>query len=108
MFKRRDGKGFTLVEIMVVVAVIGILLAIGIPSFVKALESSRTKACIANLKQIKVAKTIWNLDSNTGTPQMTDLVTDYIRSTPSCPAGGTYALRDVNIDPTCTTSGHSL
>ncbi|MCW3061592.1 MAG: prepilin-type N-terminal cleavage/methylation domain-containing protein, partial [Capsulimonas sp.] len=52
---RNKKSGFTLVEIMIVVLIIGILLAVAIPSFVQARESSRAKSCIANLKQIDSA-----------------------------------------------------
>src|SRR3954454_126321 len=56
-------KGFTLVEIMIVVLIIGILLAIAVPNFIKARESSRTKACVANLKQIDSAKEQYAMDN---------------------------------------------
>src|SRR5215470_4300119 len=60
---RWSRKGFTLVEIMIVVLIIGILLAIAVPNFIKARETSRTKSCIANLKQIDAATEQWAMDN---------------------------------------------
>lgn len=56
-------KGFTLVEIMIVVAIIGLLAAIAIPSFMRARTTSQANACINNLRQIEAAKDQYALEA---------------------------------------------
>ena len=109
----RSKAGFTLVEIMIVVAIIGLLAAIAIPNFVKARTASQRSACIANLKQIDGAKQTWALENkkvSTDLPVKTDLYgTDkYIRDEPSCPASGTYTIDTVANKPTCTITDHTI
>src|SRR5438552_12346254 len=98
---------FTLVEIMIVVAIIALLAAIAIPNFVKARTASQRSACIANLKQIDGAKATWALEQkkvNADTPADSDLFgsTLYIRLKPACPASGDYTLGQVDAKPTCS------
>lgn len=105
----RSSKGFTLVEIMIVVAIIGILIAIAVPSFLRAREISRRNACQENQSKIDGAKQQWALETNaddTAAPAWADLVgsTAYIRKSPSCPSSGTYAINTVAQDPSCTKS----
>jgi len=107
-------KGFTLIEIMIVVAIIGLLAAIAIPSFVHARTSSQQNACINNLRQIDGAKQNWALDnkvSPTAVPT-SDLIQPYLGrgtsgSLPWCPAdssisfGTSYSINNLQLPPTC-------
>src|SRR5580693_5099945 len=84
--------GFTLIEIMIVVAIIGLLAAIAIPNFVHARTTSQQNACINNLRQIDGAKQEWALEnkaSGTATPGSLALQPYMGRgangSLPSCP-----------------------
>jgi prepilin-type N-terminal cleavage/methylation domain-containing protein len=108
---KKARHGFTLVEIMIVVLIIGILLAIAVPNFIKARESSRAKACQSNLKQIDSAKEQYAMDNrlnNGGSVAMTDLVgaTNYIKATPACPSTTTaYTVGNIGVNPTCSIGG---
>lgn len=112
MNRIRKSKGFTLVEIMIVVLIIGILLAIAVPNFIQARNTSRTKTCIANLRQIEAAKEQWCMELNkasTDTPVQGDLQPTYMKSWPACPAAGTYTINAVNANPVCSVGApHAL
>ncbi|MDO9541238.1 MAG: prepilin-type N-terminal cleavage/methylation domain-containing protein [Kiritimatiellia bacterium] len=99
-------KGFTLVEIMIVVAIIGLLAAIAIPSFMRARTTSQQNACINNLRQIEGAKDQYALEFGltnlasigTETVAMSNLVQGvsaaggYIKTYPRCPASTNQAV----------------
>ena len=109
--KRTSRKsGFTLVEIMIVVAIIGLLAAIAIPNFVRARTTSQMNACINNLRQIDGAKQQWALETKqatNATPAYSD-ISPYLKNAVSCPAadtvttfGGSYTPGDVSTLPVC-------
>jgi len=111
--RNKSTKGFTLVEIMIVVAIIGLLSAVAIPNFVKARAKATSTACISNLKQIYGAKFVYAIDkkqSDIITIDWSALVPNYIKRTPNCPGSGSYTLGIINVTPTCTlsSSGHTL
>ena len=101
---KKRNQGFTLVEIMIVVAIIAILAAVAIPNFVKYRRNSQAAACVSNLKQIQAAIEQAKMAGN-NSPTMESLVGSdkYIKSTPTCPAQGTYTIpTDDTSDPTCS------
>ena len=105
--------GFTLLEIMIVVAIIALLAAIAIPNFIKARARSSATACINNLRQIDDAKAQWALETHklsSAVPLDTDLFGSglFIKVKPVCPAGGQYDLRTVGEPALCDQPGHEL
>ena len=112
---KKVAKGFTLVEIMIVVAIIGIIIAIAVPAFLRARENARGRACQENLSKIDGAKEQYALEyrlSNNATiVYPTDLITPpgstaagsgYLKSAPRCPSGGTYTAGNIGVNPTCS------
>jgi prepilin-type N-terminal cleavage/methylation domain-containing protein len=121
-FSRKSA--FTLVEIMIVVAIIGLLAGIAIPNFIKARETARKNTCINNLRLIDTAIQQWALEANkNGTDDVkVDSLTPYLNrggtgqingSGPGavkCPSGGTYNVSTVDTKPACSKAadGHTL
>jgi prepilin-type N-terminal cleavage/methylation domain-containing protein len=111
-FQKRS-SGFTLVELMIVVAILGILLAVAFPNYLKSRTQARKQTCIENLSQIESAKQVWGVENgkkNGDVPEKADLIGDnsYIKRMPECGGGGTYDFKAIGTTATCTESGHVL
>lgn len=110
---------FTLVEIMIVVAIIGLLAAIAIPNFVKARATSQANACINNLRQIRDAIDQMAIEKHLTTGATWNFPTDILpylagSAMPVCPAGGIYGAAAIGgVPPVCSlgynvTPAHAL
>ena len=107
---RMKKKGFTLIEVMIVVAIVGLLAAIAVPNFVRARARSQTNACIANLRQIDAAKQVWAVEYQQGdtvTPTFAALTPSYLFHKPHCPANSAsdYNVNSISVLPSCPNSG---
>ncbi len=115
--RNRGRKGFTLIELMIVIAIIGVLAAIAVPNFRAARERANTRACYANQKTIAGAVEMYNLDNNEKIIDLQSikagLVTGgYLQTLPADPGAGkastsfaNYTLKTDGNGITCSTHG---
>ncbi len=110
--KGKSRKGFTLVELMVVVAIIGILVVIAIPVYKNSLETAKKNACLANLRTINGAIQLYKYEKGNDPASVAALVPDYLASEPVCPSDGTYTIKAATgsaaAHVTCGEAGHAL
>ena len=103
----RSQKGFTLVELMVVVVIIGILVAIAIPIYNNVTANAREKACAANIRALTGAAGMYLAEQGKYPEEIDELAPDYIDEVPVCPVDekAGYSI-DENGVVTCShTSG---
>lgn len=126
MRKLMSKKGFTLVELMIVIVIMGILVAVAIPVYGAVTKNAEKKTCISNMRDMKSTAATYQMQGNNG-DQVTlsknasvDLANDanyaklFTDGMPKCPSDGTYKVLMTNadgiykFDVTCTIDDHKL
>lgn len=115
----KNQKGFTLVELMVVVVIIGILVGIAVPSYNKVTKTAEKTACEANMRAVMGAIQVIKFENiNSETPDELGgplnenhplMVKKYFTELPTCPAGGNYTIgieADGTVTITCPNDHH--
>jgi len=98
-------RGFTLIELAIVVLVIGILIGIAVPQFIRSRSHSQMKSCLSSLRKIEEGKELWAIAEHKGADaecDMSDIVPNYVKRLPECPSGGSYEPNALDEQPTCT------
>lgn len=113
MVSPKQQQAFTLTELMVTVAVVGMLAALALPNIQRSRETAVQKQCTANLMEIYKAKQRWATDfkmlsSDTPPPEALWGPGTYISHEPKCGGGGRYTVGRVEDPPLCNREGHVL
>ena len=87
---KMNDSGFTLIEIMIVVAIIIILATLAVPAFNQARIKSQTAVCVNNLRQIDGSYDQYYLEEGAPPATVEAMVGDYLKRSPECPANGDY------------------
>jgi prepilin-type N-terminal cleavage/methylation domain-containing protein len=112
-FTKTKAAGFTLIEVVVVAALIGVVATIAATAVIRARDKAATTTCISNLEQLVRAKSIWafeNKASGTMAVALSDLCgsENYLKATPTCPMNGSYTVGLISEEPTCTVTDHVI
>lgn len=102
----QEKNGFTLVEVIIVLFIIGILISLAMPTFQGAVENAQKKGCEANLRMLRTQVENYYYDNDreypnpSTTPEWIETLVsnDYLQAAPDCSAGGTYDL-DTSTPP---------
>lgn len=108
--KTRRAPAFTLIEVMVVAMIIGLLVTIAVPNFVRARETSRAKTCSQSLRILEVTKDQYLMDNNLPRASLIPVTSiigpgTYLKEMPTCPSGGVYTVGNGDEDAVCSLGG---
>ena len=109
--KTTPRSGFTLLEIMITVTIIGFLAGLAIPVFMKSRKTTQAGRCVVNMGQIESAKEQWSMETfaDIGSPcAPSDIAIYFKRGFPECPAQGTYTVNPVGSNATCSVGGEHV
>lgn len=106
--KAKCCPGFTLVEIMIVVAIVGLLASIALPSFMNARTVSMKNTCIDHLRQLDGAVDQYALFHGVKATDINDFVPEIFKRVPTCPANGSYDINTIPVSCSLSAQGHKL
>jgi prepilin-type N-terminal cleavage/methylation domain-containing protein len=105
----RNQKGFTLMELMIVIVIIGVLAAIGVPAYRNYIDNAKKQTCAANRRTLATAVGLYMTENNGDVPDEVEVddLKDYMTNADAvkCPAGGNYSIEDTGA-VTCDAPGH--
>ena len=107
----KNNPGFTLIEIFFVILILALLIAVAMPNFIKTRNEVIQITCISNLRKLDDSVDRYAVSSGEslgGEVFFTDIIPEFLKIKPQCPAEGTYTLNPIGQTPTCSIEGHEL